>query len=569
MRSIQRARPTLLFCVAWLLACPAPPDGPRFLGAGSASPVRGGTLMLSEITKVRGLDPLKAGDEISGVLYEMLFNGLYSYDTEMQVIPDLAERLPDLSADGLTWRVPLRHGVLFHHGREVTANDVVWSLEHMLDPDFNSTGASYYSLIEGAEAYRAKRAKHVSGLRALDRYSVQITLTKPDQSFLHKLAMRFTCVVPKEVVLARGKKFAEHPTGTGPFTLESWERGVRLVLKRNPHYFVKGLPYLDGVVFEEDIKIETASLRFRNGELDVISRMSPPDRALLATPKWRPYRATSPRADVYGIAMNAEMPPFDNVHLRRAVAFAVDRQRWAKARNGTLIPAGQLLPPAVAGHDDNIGNVQHFDLARAKEEMRLAGFPNGIEESFALWGTDSATMRTYAELLQADLAKIGIKIHFKLVNFPVYLEETGKPKRAQILYTGWIMDYPDASSFLSIVSSATKTSQNSSNRAFYSHPWLDKQLDQALVERDPKKRVQMYREANAFVAREAPWAFFANSAATQAWQPYVKNYRLHPMYWIPVNKVWLDLPRKSIAALRNRSDVALRHASLLPWEGAP
>ncbi len=569
MRSIPRLEGILLLCAAWLGACPPPPDGPRFEGAGRTRPTRGGTLILSEEAKVRSLDPHVAFDVISGVVIEMVFSALYSYDESMQLVPALAERLPELSADGLTFRIPLRRGVRFHHGREATAVDVVWSLERMLSPELNSPGVPYFTSIAGVDDYIAKRAPHVRGIVARDRYTVDVTLTRADQSFAHKLAMRFTSVVPKEIVQARGARFAEEPVGTGPFVIETWERGVRLTLRRNPRYYRPDLPYLDRVVFEEDIKRETAFLRFRNGELDIVTGVSPPDKALLETPKWRKHMAVVPQADVYGISMNAQMPPFDNVHLRRAVAFALDRERWAKARNYGMLPTGQMLPPSVAGYDAALPGRQQFDLARAKDELRLAGLPNGLKDPITLWGVDSATMRTYGELLQSDLAKIGIRVEFKFVSFPVYLEETGKPRRAQMVYLGWVMDYPDASNFLGLVSSATIATENSSNRAFYSDPWLDKQLEEALVERDPVKRVAMYREANEFVAREAPWAFVANSVAPQAWQPYVKNYRPHPAYWLPVTEVWLDLPRRQVAALRSRAGLALRRAGLLPWELSP
>jgi len=267
--------------------------------------------------------------------------------------------------------------------------------------------------------------------------------------------------------------------------------------------------------------------------------------------------------------MNTEMPPFDNVHVRRAVAFAIDRERWSKARNYALHPTGQLLPPSVAGFDENLPNQQRFDLAKAKQEMQLAGFPNGLPAPVTLWGGDSATMRAYGELLQSDLGKIGIKLNFKFVNFPIYLEETGRRKRAQMMYGGWVMDFPDPSNFLGLMTSSTKSDTNSYNRAFYSDPWLDKQLDDALVERDPLKRVAMYREANDFVAREAPWAFFANQQVPQAWQPYVKGYRPHPAYWIPVNEVWLDLPKRRATPAAQSRKSGLGQGSIFPWSARP
>jgi len=273
MHSIRRLSYGLVF-LSILVGCPDAPAGPRFMGAGAKTPRYGGTLMLSEESKVRSLDPHLGFDELSGVLIEMIFDSLYSYDQNMLLVPSLAERTPELSSDGLTFRVPLRRGVRFHHGREMTSDDVVWSFERMLDPALNSGAVPYYTSIAGVEDFRERRAPHVRGISAQDRYTVLFTLSKPDQSFIHKLAMRFTSVIPKEVVQSRGKQFAARPVGTGPFMLESWERGVRLTLKRNPNYHRKGLPYLDGIVFDEEIKRETAFLRFRNGELDVIPRMA-------------------------------------------------------------------------------------------------------------------------------------------------------------------------------------------------------------------------------------------------------------------------------------------------------
>jgi ABC-type transport system substrate-binding protein len=546
MRSIRRASAAVLAWLA-LAGCPEPPEGPRYLGHGNARPQRGGTLMLWEDARVRMLDPHVAFDVVSGIGIEMLFDSLYKYDHQIRLTPSIAESLPAVSPDGRIFTVKLRRGVRFHNGREVTAQDVVWSFERMLSPDLFSPGAPYYRALEGCEEFRAKRAAHVSGLRALDAYTVEFRLTKPDQSFVHTLAMRFAAPVPREEVLARGADFKRRPVGTGPFRLASWDRGVRLVFERNPYYFKPGLPYVEHVVLEEALKRDTAFLRFRNGEVDIMPHMTSADRLLLAKPAWKDSSAVAPRADTYGLFMNVELAPFDNLHVRRAVAFAIDRERWARARNYDIRPTGQILPPAVPGYDPALPHLQRFDLARARQEMRLAGHPDGLAEPVTLWTTDGPTARIYGELAQADLAKIGIKLQLKPVSFPVYLEETGKPKTAQLVAGGWVMDFPDASNFLSLVSSSMKAPRDSSNRSFYSNPFLDALLERAIVERDPDKRRAMYREANDFVAAEAPWAFFANSQGTQAWQPYVKGYRPHPVYWLPVDEVWLDLPRRRVA----------------------
>ena len=547
-----------------MAACPALPDGPRFVGSGHEHPVRGGTLMLWEESRVRMLDPHVAFDDISSVLINMMFDSPYTYDRDLRLIPRLAAALPELSEDGCTLTVPLRRNARFHNGRIVTAADVVWSLERVMHPREKSPGATYYRAIEGFSDYQRGVTPHVAGLTVLDTHTFRIRLARPDQSFVHTLALHFAAPVPREEVERAGSDMRRRPVGSGPFRFVSWDPGVRIVLERNPAYFMPELPYVDRVVFEEGLKKDTAFLRFRNGEVDIVPRMTPADRMLLRSPRWQPFAEISPRADVYALFMNVEMPPFDNVHVRRAVAFAIDRERWSRARGGNLRPTGQILPPGVPGYDPNLPHAQRFDLAQARREMEMAGHPRGLDEPVTLWTSDSASARAYGELAQADLAKIGIALQLKQVSFPVYLEETGKPKRAQMVAGGWVMTYPDASDFLSLVSNAMRSEHDSMNRAFYSDPKLEALLERALVERDPARRTAMYREANDFVAQAAPWAIFANTQLPQAWQPYVRGYAPHRAFWMPVNDVWLDLPRKRIAALLGPLAQDVRLAQLLP-----
>jgi peptide/nickel transport system substrate-binding protein len=551
-----------------LTACPALPDGPRYLGAGSTQPVRGGTLMMWEEARVRMLDPHAAFDEISGVLIRMLFDSLYKYDHAMKLVPAIASASPSVSADGRTLIVPIRRGVRFHNGRLLTARDVVWSFERMLHPDLNSPGAPYYRAIVGLSEYQAGRAAHIAGLSAPDEQTFRIELTRPDQSFAYTLAMRFAAPVAREEVERPGADMKRRPVGQGPFRLVTWDPGVRLVLERHRQYYDPDRPYLDRVVFEEALKRDTAFMRFRNGEVDIVPRMSAADDMFVRSGGFKPFSALGPQADIYGFFMNVELAPFDNVHVRRAVAFAIDRERWSRARNRAIRPAGQLLPPKVMGYDAALPHLQHFDLARAKDEMRAAGHPGGLTEPVTLWTTDGSAARLYGQLLQADLIKIGIEVQLKQVSFPVYLEETGKPKTAQMVAGGWVMDFPDPSNLFSLVSSAARSEHDSMNRSFFSDPKLDALLDRAIVERNPQAREAMYREANDFVADAAPWAFHSNTQASQAWQPYVKGFRPHPAYWLAVHDVWLDLPRKRIAQAGRRDDL-VRLAGVLPllWSG--
>jgi peptide/nickel transport system substrate-binding protein len=166
-----------------------------------------------------------------------------------------------------------------------------------------------------------------------------------------------------------------------------------------------------------------------------------------------------------------------------------------------------------------------------------------------LWIPESATARIYAELAQADLATIGIRAEIKGVTFAVYLESSATAKTVQLGLQGWTMDFPDPSNFLGLLHSRAKAAQASVNRAFYTSPVLDSLLDQARLEPDAVRRAELYRQANDVVADDAPWAFFGNNLVPQAWQPYVKNYRPHPVYWLPIHDVWLDLPKRRLEQL--------------------
>ncbi|HEX5658544.1 MAG TPA: ABC transporter substrate-binding protein [Polyangiales bacterium] len=536
---------SLLLCAA----CPDLPDGPRYLGADAETPRRGGTLMLWEEARVRMLDPHIAFDQISGVLVDMLYDSLYRYDHELNLVPAVAEALPEVSEDGRTLIIPIRRGVRFHNGRVLDARDVLWSLERMLGPDLHSPGAPYFTAIEGYEDYQAKKDPHLRGLSTPDAYTLRITLKQPDQSFVFALAMRFASPMPREELAKPDANPKRSPCGTGAFKLVSWDPGVRLVLARNPLYYRPNKPQLDRVVFEEGLQRDTAIMRFRNGEVDIAPRMSPADAVFMLGGKWKPYTAISPRADTYGLAMNTGMAPFDNVHVRRAVAFAIDRERWSRARNGFIRPTGQIVPPKVAGYDAALPHVQHFDLGKARAEMKLAGFANGLPTPVAMWINDGAAARAYFELAQADLAKIGIQLEAKVVSFPVYLEETGKPRTAQMASVGWSLDFPDASNILHLVSKGAIADSDSMNRSFFQDARIEELLARGIVERDKDKRRALYREANDRVAELAPWAFFCNTAAAQAWQPYVRGYKPHPINWVDISDTWLDLPRKRIAAL--------------------
>ena len=259
---------------------------------------------------------------------------------------------------------------------------------------------------------------------------------------------------------------------------------------------------------------------------------------------WAPYMVERPKPDLWGVIMNCDLAPFDNRHVRRAVSFAINRERWRRTRANRLILTGQPIPRVLPGFDDDLPGQHIYDLDRAREEMRLAGHPDGLDEEVEAWLGEGETGRVYGELIQSDLREIGIDVRIRQVSFPVYLQETGKPRQVQMSLGGWSMDFPDAANFLDILfHSRSIHPEDSENKAFYANPEVDAILDAARVERDRARRLAMYRDASEIIVADAPWAFVFSNLAMEMWQPYV-HYRPHAVWDNFYRDVWLDLPRE-------------------------
>jgi ABC-type transport system substrate-binding protein len=557
---------------------PPIPTHPAFMGHGATMPHQGGTFVFWHESDVRGLDPQVNNDELSIMAMKLLFEGLIDYDEEVRFVPRLARELPDVSEDGLTYTFRLRQGVHFHNGRELVAEDVRWSMEHMLHPDTHSPGVGFYELIDGLAEYTAGSADHIRGIEVLDPLTIRFTLARPDQTFMNAMAMMYAYPVPRESYDAGAEDVARHPVGTGAYLLDTWEPGVRITFRRNPDFFIAGQPYCDRMVYELNLSRSNAFMRYVSGEIDTIHRMSSTDYLWFREQEaFRPYWVETPVLDMYGLVMNTELEPFTNVHVRRAVAFAVDRERWRRAKQNRFLVNGLPLPPDMPGADTGVPP-QHYDLARAREEMALAGHPvseidghwvaAGLEgQHIEMWLTEGDAGRVWGELAQQDLAQIGLTIDVRQVSFPVWLSETGHRRTAPLLLGGWSADFPDPSNFMDVLfHSRAIHPDHSENRSFYQRPEVDSLLDRARVERDHETRMGLYRDAMGIVVEDAPWAFILTNLKLYAWQPYVRGYTPHPIWDQMYRDVWLDLPRRRVASTLREAG-AVTFAPSAPFGG--
>lgn len=569
-RVVDRARLTLcaLATCAWT-GCRDPYPTPRWLGAGATTPRRGGTLRFAYDSDVTTVDPALANDTVAGIPTRLLHEGLLNYGPgSTTLVPALAERWT-ASPDGLVYTFHLRPTARFSNGRAVVCDDFVYSWERLLNPRrVASPGAENYRLVRGYDAFREGRAARLAGISCPTPRTLRVELSAADRTFLHVVAMRFVSAVPREAVEAVGdERFGRSPVGAGPFVLERWEPNVRMVFRRNPYYWDAPRPHLDRVVFELSVARHLQFMRFVAGELDFAHNysLSTADYLwMLRNAAWQPYVSRSPNATIGAFMANCEMAPFDNVHVRRALSLAIDRDSLCRARNNRIAPAWSLYPPGIAGHRADNPLRQRYDPEAARREMALAGYPNGLDEEIELWIGEGDAGLTYGQIVQADLRRIGIRVRIKQASGSVYYSALGRRNTVRLAFTGWAMDYPDPSNFIepSFHSRAIQP-ENSSNHSFYNNPALDRLLDRAKVEADDDARIRLYQEAEDLLLRDAPWTFMYTPLDIHVVQPYVRGYVPHPVYTDYVGDLWLDLPLRRYAAARTAHRRALGPLQML------
>jgi peptide/nickel transport system substrate-binding protein len=297
--------------------------------------------------------------------------------------------------------------------------------------------------------------------------------------------------------------------------------------------------------------------RFEDGELDLLLNPTAADIGrFVADPRWSGLRVTLADNVVWGEAMNTRMPPFDNVEVRRAVAAAIDRDQLAMLNRVNISPLTQLLPRGVPGYDPTFEGQRH-DEAAALEHMRKAGFAYDPSTGTGGWPhpivytvTDPSFEANWAQVLQQQLARIGLRVELRLVPYPAYLALYQRAGASQMHPQGDSADYPDPSAFFDhLFTSSAISDEGSSNSAFYSNPRYDDLVARARHAVDPGVRRALYREANEILCDEAPWAFSHGQHDVVIRQPYVHGFEPHPVWPFDVRRVWLDRERAATRTL--------------------
>ncbi len=453
-----------------------------------------------------------------------VFSGLTSLDTHLQVQPELAAGWT-VSEDGLVYTFYLRRNALFHNGRALTAQDVIYSWERATDPALGSdTAQTYLGDIAGVQARLDGQANAISGLRAIDDYTLEVTLTAPVVYFLAKLAYPVAYVVDREnVALA---DWQHQPNGSGPFKLTRWDDDVLIVLERFDNYYLDPAK-VRHVVYQLGPGLPLTM--YETGEIDLVGIGGVTlERARDPNSPFSQELRTAVTLCTSAIGLNNRLAPFDNPLVRQAFNYALDKELLIQTfNNGNALPAAGPLPPGMPGYGLSGVSGYPYDPARARQLLAEAGYAN-VDDFPVLtyytagYGDVDGYGTAVITLWQENL---GVTIEPVVLDPYTYYDELYAGNTGHIFNSGWCADYPDPQNFLDVL----YHSQSPQNIGGFSNLTIDAMLEAARVEPDVNGRLQLYADVERLLVDEAPVVFTSHGLSAVLVKPDVQNYVLTPL----------------------------------------
>lgn len=470
----------------------------------------------NQASGITSLDPAFAKDQANIWAINQLYNGLVQMDDGLNIKPCLAKSWT-ISEDGRLYTFTLRDDVFFHDhdlfpnkkGRKLTAQDVAYSLERVIDPATASTGAWLFN----------ERVAEQEPFKALNDSTFQMQLKQAFRPMLGILSMQYCAVVPKEIVEHYGKEFRKHPVGTGPFQFKVWKENEVLVMTKNEQYFEKSktgqsLPLVDGVKVTFIENKRNAYLQFKEGKIDLLSGIDASYKDDLLTKdgqlkeglkqQFRLLRSPYLNTEYLGFLMNEEKQAHQalkNVKVRQAINYGFDRQKMMQfLRNNIGIPATSgFVPPGLPSFDAKKVKGYDYNPTKARQLLKEAGFEGGK----GLPVIELETTNSYKELgvfIQNQLKEIGVRVEMVL-HPPSFLRSKIAKGESAFFRGSWIGDYPDAETYLTVLYGGNPAPPNYTQ---FKHKQYDALYQEALSENEDAKRYRLYQQMDSIIVAQAP-----------------------------------------------------------------
>lgn len=479
-------------------------------GATKKNIKRGGKMTVTYKNDPGTLDPAIAYNWENWPMLRALFSRPLGYEPGTTKLTTDAAKSWHVSKDGKVYSIIMRPDVKFYDGSKVTAHDVKYSIERVINPKTASPGQSFYDSLEGYEEASKGKAEHVSGIKVIDDNHLEFRLSAPDATFPQVLALNFSSIVKKEAVEKYGKDFAHHPVGSGAFYVERYNPGNMILWKRNKHYYVPNVPYLDEIEFKLGVDQLTAFFQLIRGENDLLGDGIPGSQLAMveSKPKYKKLMVVGHPLETSYITMNTQLKPFNDRKVRRAVNMAIDKKHVVRVINGRGKPADQILPPGMPGYDPSYKGYE-YNPNKARQLLKEAGYKDGFKTE--LYAMNTAPEPKIAQALQADLKKVGIDVELRLLSQAQVVSIAGTPKKAPMVWSGglaWEDDFPDPSDFYGPILGCGSAIKGGWNWAFYCNKKTDEMAHRAnrMYEPDQRSdRLKLWQKIFSDVMDDAPW----------------------------------------------------------------
>lgn len=551
--------------------------------------------------KIKSLDPLSLRDVTGATVAYNMFEQLYQYHylkRPYEAVPLLADGMPQISEDKLTYTIKIKKGVLFQDdkcfaggkGRELSAQDFVYGIKRIADiKNLSENWASFDDKIKGLDEFReytkscAKAedvdySKEIEGLDAPDNYTIVFKLKKPWPNFLNSaLTDAMTSPIAKEAVDCYGKDIISHPVATGPYMLKVWNRGSYVELVRNPNFrgepypsegepddaengllddAGKIMPFVDKVKFRIIEESQPSWLLFMQGHLDIRGIQKDDwSQAMTAggelTEKMKQLNIeliTYVDPSTFWLGFNMEDPVLGkNKPLRQAISFAIDRQKFIDLfLNGRDQIAHGFVAPMLDSYDPNISRYgfSEYNPDKAKKLLIEAEKINGgpiPPLTVALPGTESF-YRQFGEFFTKQFEDVGLKLEVELMDWPTYQNKVNK-KQAQMFSAGVSAGSVDAEDFLQMFYS--KRMSPGPNKFNYSNSEFDKLYEEIEVMFESPERIALYRQMELMVLEDYPAAFLNHRVAYALKHEWYKNYKPYVFGYNTAKYRRIDLEKKA------------------------